>query len=137
MCECLEYDDGSMHLCECCADIWRKQHAGDITNGCQVCRAVTAEREVERVRPTRLYRKMGVENEYDACMKYAQVGGDKLIAERERDEARAECLDIAAKHARDWAGDAAKWRQRYETAERERDEARAECEMLRKEQGDG
>jgi hypothetical protein len=25
MCECLEYDDGSMHLCACCAGIWRER----------------------------------------------------------------------------------------------------------------
>lgn len=24
MCECLEYDDGSMYLCECCAGMWRE-----------------------------------------------------------------------------------------------------------------
>lgn len=23
MCECLEYDDGSMYLCECCTGIWK------------------------------------------------------------------------------------------------------------------
>ena len=26
MCECLEYDDGAMHLCEVCAGIYRDEH---------------------------------------------------------------------------------------------------------------
>jgi len=27
MCECLEYDDGSMHLCEVCAEMWKEHMA--------------------------------------------------------------------------------------------------------------